>query len=103
MSVKSTIYKVKPIGLSVPEVEFPKERAMSTLIERKHPLIDIAKRRSGSKGLINALKQMPASTKNIGEEAAIVLDGIIDKVETSREKEVARQKKMMSIAKLQEL
>ena len=42
---------------------------MSTLIDRKSPLINSVKK-SSSKGVLNVLKRMPQSDKHIGEEAA---------------------------------
>jgi hypothetical protein len=43
---------------------------MSTLIDRKSPLLNQSVKRSSSKGILNALKRMPQSDKRIGEEAA---------------------------------
>jgi len=53
--------------------------------------------------MITALKELPPKSKGIGIEAAGVLEEIVDKIETSQEKEIVRQKKMLSIARLQEL
>lgn len=84
--------------------DITKQRALSTYIQRKFPAeIDMRAKRSSSKGIIAGLNQIGASEKNIAKEAAESLLKIVDKVSTSLQKEKQKQKKLLSVAKLQEL
>jgi hypothetical protein len=55
--------------------DFPKERAMSTFIQRKSPMAtekeDLLRKRSASRGLV-----LPPTDKNIGNDADISLENV---------------------------
>ena len=108
VSVRNTTYRVKPILASKPELS--RERAMSTLIQRKEPPAapEWGKKRSVtrvniSKAVLGSMKLLSITDFDTGREVAVLLDEMVSQVAVKVEKDRERRSKIISKAKLEEI